>query len=169
MKLHSSLTINGKRYAAGTTISPWKIYPFFLIHMAMFGASGFLMAYGSSEDVPVGFLFMHGGIAITVYVVFYFAIFGRDEVKWMFINAALGIYGVIAQVDWILGFWGKSVGDFSAVVHVVPFLYYVLYTFLLRQMVLDFSGSRDSETKRRRVDWLYIGGSVLGYSALHLL
>ena len=42
---------HGKRYAAGTTISPWKIYPFFLIHMAMFGASGFFMAYGTADDI----------------------------------------------------------------------------------------------------------------------
>src|SRR3546814_4428460 len=47
------------------------IYPFFLFHMLMFGISGFVLAYGADGDVA--FLYMHGGIAIVVYLVFYFA------------------------------------------------------------------------------------------------
>src|SRR5690606_27486770 len=77
------------------------IYPFFLFHMLMFGISGFVLAYGADGDV--GFLYMHGGIAIVVYLVFYFAIFGREQVKWMFINAGLGILGIYSQIGWILG------------------------------------------------------------------
>ena len=47
---------------------PWKfIYPFFLVHMLMFSASGFFMAY-NDKPAPVGFLYMHGGIAIVVYM-----------------------------------------------------------------------------------------------------
>src|SRR3546814_6446770 len=60
------------------------IYPFFLFHMLMFGISGFVLAYGADGDVA--FLYMHGGIAIVVYLVFYSAIFGREQVKWMFIK-----------------------------------------------------------------------------------
>ncbi|OGR42684.1 MAG: hypothetical protein A2X35_01665 [Elusimicrobia bacterium GWA2_61_42] len=59
-----------------------------MLHMFMFGGSGFLMAYGSSPPEP-SFLYMHGGIAILVYTVFYLVIFGLDDVKWMFINAGL--------------------------------------------------------------------------------
>ena len=55
----------------------------------MFGGSGFLLAYAST-DVETAFLFLHGGIAILVYLVFYLVIFGWDEVRWMFINAAIG-------------------------------------------------------------------------------
>jgi len=50
--------------------------------MLMFGGSGFLMAYYPS-DTPAFFLFLHGGITIAIYTVFYLAIFGRDEVRWM--------------------------------------------------------------------------------------
>ncbi len=86
------------------------IYLFFGIHMLMFGLSGFLMAY-ASDGPGLGFVYMHGGIAICVYLVFYLAIFGRDEVRWMLVNAALGILGIYSQIGWILGWFGKNIDD----------------------------------------------------------
>jgi hypothetical protein len=165
MKLHSALTINGKPYPAGTDVPWYTIYPFFLLHMLMFGGSGFLMAY-AADDVPVGFLYLHGGIAILVYVVFYFALFGRDEVRWMFINAGLGLLGIRAEIGWLLGWFGKEIGDYPWVVHVVPFLYYILYTFLLRQLVLDLAGVRDDPARKARVEWLYVALSLAIYLVL---
>ena len=44
----------------------WFIYPFFGIHMLMFGLSGFLLAY-APEHADLTFLYLHGGIAIVVY------------------------------------------------------------------------------------------------------
>src|SRR5690606_24778994 len=76
------------------------VYPFFLVHMLMFGAAGFVLAYGADGDV--GFLYMHGGMAIVIYTVFYLVIFGVDAVRWMFINAALGLVGIYSQIGWIL-------------------------------------------------------------------
>ena len=143
------------------------VYPFFLIHMLMFGLSGFLMAY-SSDGPDVGFLYMHGGFAILVYVIFYFTIFGVDQVKWMFINAALGLFGIYAQIDGILSLFGKRAEDFPWYVHVIPFLYYVLYTFLLYQLVHHVSGSHKSESRKRLVELLYVVISVLIYAGLYL-
>ena len=61
MKLRSDMTINGKLHRKGSDI-PWKfIYPFFLVHMAAFGASGFFLAYGT-DKTDVLFLYMHGGL-----------------------------------------------------------------------------------------------------------
>src|SRR5690606_4519264 len=86
------------------------VYPFFLVHMLMFGVAGFVLAYGADGDV--GFLYMHGGLAIVVYTVFYLAIFGFDEVLWMFINAGLGVAGIHTQLGWILGmFFGRNLAD----------------------------------------------------------
>src|SRR3546814_2721555 len=85
------------------------IYPFFLFHMLMFGISGFVLAYGADGDVA--FLYMHGWIAIVVYLVFYFAIFGREQVKWMFFNAGLGILGIYSQIGSILGLLGRNAED----------------------------------------------------------
>jgi hypothetical protein len=165
MKLHSAITINGKPYPAGSEVAWYRVYPFFALHMLMFGGSGFLMAYFSG-DAPIGFLFLHGGFAISIYLVFYFALFGRDEVEWMFINAGLGLLGIRAEIGWLLGLAGKRVGDFPWYVHVIPFLYYILYTFLLRHMVLDMSGVRDDPVRRKRVDRGYVVVSLAVYLAL---
>ena len=144
------------------------VYPFFLVHMLMFGGSGFVLAYGADGDV--GFLYMHGGLAIVVYTVFYLVIFGVDAVRWMFINAALGLVGIYTQIGWILGFFfGRNVDDFPWYVHAVPMLYYVLYTFLLRQLVLDLTRSRDNPARRRWVEAAYILLSLIAYGATLVL
>ena len=143
------------------------IYLFFGIHMLMFGLSGFLMAY-TSDGPDLAFVYLHGGIAIVVYMVFYLVIFGRDEVKWMLINAALGILGIYAQIGWILGKFGKNIDDYPWYVHVTPFLYYVLYTFLLRQFLLDLTGSRDNAGRKKLVDAAYVLLSLLFYVAILL-
>ena len=147
--------------------SHWVIYVFFGIHMLMFGLSGFLMAYASNRP-ELTFIYLHGGIAIFVYTIFYLTIFGRDEVKWMLINAALGILGIYAQIGWILGKFGKNIDDYPWYVHVTPFLYYVLYTFLLRQFVLDLTGSRDNAGRKKLVDAAYVLLSLLFYVAILL-
>jgi hypothetical protein len=167
MKLRGDITINGKRYEKGSEVPKAAIYPFFLLHMLLFGGSGFLMAY-ASKDVPTEFLFMHGGIAILVYTVFYLVIFGWDEVRWMFINAAIGVYGLWCEIGWALGLFGKEISDFPWYRHVVPFLYYVLYTFLLRHLVLDVFGGREDGPRRQRIELGYVVVSVLFYTVVYL-
>ena len=139
----------------------WFIYPFFGVHMLMFGLSGFLMAYAS--DTPVIFMYLHGGIAIAVYLVFYLLIFGRDEIKWMLINAALGAFGIYSQLGWILARFGKRIDDYPWYVHVTPFIYFVLYTFLLRQFLLDITRSRDNPARLALVNNAYVVLSLLVY------
>ena len=109
---------------------------------------------------------MHGGFAIFAYSVFYLVVFGVDAVIWMFINAALGLFGIYSQIDWILSRFGKSAEDFAVHVHAIPFLYYVLYTFLLRQAVLDITRSREG-SRRKIVDVLYVVVSLSVYSWLN--
>lgn len=143
----------------------WFIYPFFGVHMLAFGLSGFLMAY-SSQGPDLGFVYMHGGIAILVYMVFYLAIFGRDEVQWMLINAGLGILGIYSQIGWILEKFGKHIADYPWKVHVVPFLYYILYTFLLRQFLLDITRSRGNPGRRVLVNNVYVVVSLVVYGLM---
>lgn len=168
MKLHGALTINGKAYAAGEQVPGRFVYPFFLLHMGMFGVSGFLMAY-AADDVPLPMLFLHGGIAIGAYLVFYLAIFGRDEVRWMLVNAGLGLLGIYTEIGWLLALFGKAPGDFHWSRHIVPFGYYILYTFLLRQMLLDLFSAREDTQRRRRVESAYIGGSLVLYLAMWIV
>jgi hypothetical protein len=166
MKLASGITINGRPYSAGEEVPGCFIYPFFLIHMLAFGLSGFVIAY--AVDDPL-FLYMHGGIAITVYLVFYLAIFGLDEVKWMLINAGIGLFGIASQIDWILRQFGTGVGDYPPYVHVIPFMYWILYTFMIRHAVLDLMGVGDDDTRRSRAEWGYVGASLAFYLIAHFL
>jgi hypothetical protein len=168
MKLRTDITINGRLYPKGTEVSWFRIYPFFLLHMLIFGTSGFFLAYGSGH-ADVFFLYMHGGIAILVYTILYLAIFGLDEVKWMFINALLGLLGIYSQINWLLSFFGKKIGDYPFYVHVIPFLYYVLYTFLLRHAVLDITQSWENPAKRKIVENCYVALSVVVYLILFFL
>ena len=87
----------------------------------------------------------------------------------MFVNAGLGLVGIHSQLGWILGLFGRNVGDYPWYVHAVPIVYYVLYTFLLRQLVLDLTRSRDNPTRRRVVEAAYILLSLLVYGATLLL
>ena len=143
----------------------WFVFPFFGLHMFMFGLSGFLLAYASTR-AQVGFLYMHGGIAIAVYLVFYRLFFGTEQVKWMLINGALGVLGIYSQVGWVLRRFGRDIGDYPWYVHLVPFTYYVLYTFLLWQLVLAVSGAARDPVRRRRVETGYVVVSVLVYGLL---
>lgn len=168
MKLHGDVKVGKKVYKKGSDLPAKQIYPFFMIHMLMFGLSGFVMAY-SSRRPDIAFLYLHGGFAIFVYTIFYLTIFGVDEVKWMFINAALGILGIYSQIDWILYLFGKDLSDFPIKVHVIPFLYFILYTFLLRQAIIDFTGSRENEARKRKVEYGYVGLSVVIYLGSFML
>lgn len=168
MKLKGDVTINGRNYKKGDSISGWSVYPFFMVHMFMFGGSGFLMAY-SDNPAPVGFLYAHGGFAILIYSVFYLIFFGKEQVKWMFINAALGIFGIYAEIDLILGVFDKHVSDFPFYVHVIPFIYYVLYTFLLRQAVLDIFNAGENEEKESTVNKYYVVISLIVYGVIFFI
>ena len=168
MKLHGSISINGRKYAKGAEVPWYKIYPFFLVHMLMFGASGFFLAY-SENPGSVSFLYAHGGFAILVYSIFYLVIFGLDAIKWMFINAALGLFGICGQIDWLLSLFGRKFEDYPVHVHVIPFLYFVLYTFLIRQAVLDITQSREDDNRRKRVEFGYVAVSVAIYTISYFL
>lgn len=142
----------------------WFIYIFFGIHMLMFGLGGFVLAYSGS--VPLLSIYLQGGIAIAVYLVFYRVIFGAEEVRWMLINGALGTLGIYSQIGWILGKFGKNIDDYPWYQNITPFLFYVLYTFLLRQFLLDLTRSRDNPARRALVNSTYVGISLLVYGMM---
>lgn len=161
----SKVKVNGVPLSELGNKGMWFIYPFFGIHMLMFGLSGFLMAY-SANGPGLPFLYLHGGIAIFVYLIFYRVIFGVDEVKWMLINAALGVLGIYSQIGWILARFDKHIDDYPWYQNITPFLYYVLYTFLLRQFLLDLTRSRDNPARRALVNSTYVGISLLVYGLM---
>jgi len=127
--------------------------------MLVFGGMGFYFAY-FNRHVDLSTLYLTGGFGVTIYTGFYLFMFGFDEVKWMFINALLGLLGIYSQVGWVLSIFGKKISDYPLQVNVVPFLYYVLYVFLLRHIVVDITKSGDDLKKKKRVEKYYIAISI---------
>jgi len=168
MKLHGSISFGNLRYAKGDDVPWYEVYPFFLVHMLLFGFGGFLIAY-ADDNPSVLFLYLSGGFAIMIYIVLYLSIFGRDEVKWMFINAALGVVGIYTQIGWILSLFGKEISDYPVHIHIIPFLYFVLYTFLLRNAVLDITHSREDHKKKKRVEYCYVAVLMACYIISYFL
>ncbi|MEM7278562.1 MAG: hypothetical protein AAF385_10585 [Pseudomonadota bacterium] len=131
----------------------------------MFGVGGFLMAYHQGGQ-PMVILIVHAGFACSLYLLWYVDIFGFGKVKWMVINATLGLFGIYAQLGWILGLFGADIGDYPWYRHFFPAFYYVLYTFLLHQTLLDITKVRHDPFKKMFVNGLYVFGSTLGYSLI---
>ncbi len=154
---------SGRKQPAMAAFPRKLIYPFFLIHMLIFGTSGFVLAYFG--NAPVYFLYLHGGIAIAVYLVFYIVIFGLDSVKWMLVNALLGVLGLYGEIGALLSLRGKDINSYPLYIHFIPFMYYVLYTFLLRQIFIDISGSWGDERRADKVSYIYVALSI-GASSL---
>lgn len=147
------------------------IYPFFLFHMLGFAGSGFFMAYTSSPP-PFIFVLFHGLIAIATYIAFYKATFGFDEVKWAAINAVIGIQGIFFEMHALVWRFGVDIRDFPWYRHVIPGIYYVLYMFLLRQLVIDIFGARNNPTRLSVVNTLYLIGVTVfffRYPLMHLV
>ena len=145
------------------------IYFLFGFHILGFGFSGFNQAYfQTAYKSDLIFLYMHGGVAISTYLYHYIRIFGVDEVKWMFINAGLGILGIYSQIDWLLSLWGKKASNYGYDVHVIPFLYYILYTFLLHQALLDLTNARENANRKRLVETGYVAFSIVFYGGGYL-
>jgi len=168
MKLANDFRINKKLYKKGEDIPGFFVYPFFLLHMGVFGFFTTLAAYGAPVDCYLP-LFAFGTITVVIYLVFYLYIFGRDEVSWIFINAGLGLFGILAQIDWLLALFDRSVDDYPIRVHAVPVVYYVLYTFLLRQALLDLFKVSQFPERTQKVASGYIGVSLMVYGSLYLL
>ncbi|MCB1736694.1 MAG: hypothetical protein KDI42_01080 [Gammaproteobacteria bacterium] len=165
MKLRSDIRINRKLYRQGTEISWFRVYPFFLLHLLIFGVTGFVLAY-SDQDIPLPVLYVHSGFAFVAYLLFYLKFFGRDAVLWMFMNGALGLLGIYTQIDWILALFGKQWADYPWQVHAVPMMYFVLYTFLMRQAILDLSHARENPARTRSAGVVHILFSLLIYALL---
>lgn len=87
----------------------------------------------------------------------------------MFINGLLGLFGIYVQIGWILGLFDKNIADFPWYRHITPFLYYILYTFLLWQAVLEISGAAKDENRRARTEKGYVVVSLLVYLGIWFL
>ena len=159
MKLAHDLTYNEKFYPAGEDVPWYYVYPFFLVHILFMGSFGFLSVYLLKEPHLL-LIYGFNGFAIFIYTGFYNYLFGLDQVRWMFINALLGIVGIYTQLGWLLSLFGKHIGDYPLRYQVGPFLFFIMYTFLLRHAILDLFNAHSNESKRKIVEFGYVTMSL---------
>ena len=86
----------------------------------------------------------------------------------MLTNAAIGIFGIWTEIDWLLSKFDRHVSDYAWYVHVIPFLYWVLYTFLVWQVVLDVTRARGNPERRKLVRAGYVVVMMTLYTTLWL-
>lgn len=162
------MTIYGEHYTEGDWIPWYTVYPIFLLHVGIVGYLCFIFTYLPEVTPMQGLryviLMIVSGFASLLYLIFYWVIFGRDEIKWLIINAGLGFYGVYYEMGFILTSIGRSIHDYPAMAHVAPFSLYILYTFLLRQLVIDITGSRENPLRQKYINVIYTVISLIVYT-----
>lgn len=151
MKIHNDW---GNYKKAGDEVSGFEIYSFFLAHMFILG--GFIFAMSYIGDISAIFRYAFGALSIIGYIAYYRIIFGIDEIKWLVINTSLGFWGIHSQFESLLSFLGKRYSDYPLNVHIIPFIYFVMYTFLIRQAILDLTDARENPTKKFWIEISYI-------------
>ena len=148
--------------------SPVLFYLFFLVHMAIFGIGCLYMSYSDGGKSSINAL-LFSIFPLYVYIKFYLVLFGLDDIRWLFINSALGFFGIFAQLDFILYLFDATVDDYPGYVHIAPFIYFILYTFLIRHALLDLIASRFDKNKQRLIENTYIATSIIFYTFIGLL
>ena len=75
----------------------------------------------------------------------------------MFLNALFGLLRKGVQVGWLLSLFDRDSSTCPLSVYVTPFLFFLLYSFLMRRAVLDLINSLDDPARRKTMKKRYIG------------
>lgn len=169
MKLKTDIYSGQKIYRKGDEL-PWvKVYGSFIIYVLVIAPVIFNETY-VQRDINLGYFLLLGGFLPLIYLLFYRSVFGIEEVRWIFINSILGIFGTFAELNWLLKYlYEKQISDFPFYYHIVPIIHYILLTYVLRQAVIDTFRARDNEKRRIYVNILYVIFSILIYFSLYFI
>lgn len=154
-------------YPAGTRLSPLIVYPTIFLQICLFGAFCFGFAYAGKWP-NMGGLVIIGGFGIMFFALFYIALFGLAEIGWMFLNGAIGVLGILSQIDVVLSWFGKSAADFGFDAHLFPVIYWIMASFVLWQLVLDITRSSEDPVRRWWANLAFSLSSLAVYAALWL-
>ena len=151
MKIHGSINIFDKEYNKGDDVPWYYIYPALYLLIVFFGVGSIWLAYGEVLKSEEGLLFFRV-LLLSIFAVSYYIIFGIDEFKWIFINIFLGTVGILGEYEVIGYFFGLDISEYSLSINIFPFLFYVLFIFLLRQTFIDIAGARENPKRKKYVE-----------------
>ncbi len=149
----------------------WSFYFFFAIHMLGFGGITVSITYFPEEWTPTptyGNTLIFGGFALFIYSVFYVVTFKLEDLMSYVRDSLLGLYGVLSTISLLLSFFERSFWDYPLYYHILPTVYYIMYTFLFYQALLDIMRARDNEQKRKHATKVFTYGSLIIYTILFL-
>ncbi|MFZ2151459.1 MAG: hypothetical protein WAU85_05440 [Candidatus Absconditicoccaceae bacterium] len=92
---------------------------------------------------------------------FYFLAFGRDKIKRMFITSLIGISSIYSQLSNILKYFDKNINEFSWIYHIIPGIYFILFSFLLRRALVDICRSINIKYGERIGNGILLGSWII--------
>ena len=167
MKLKTDISIGSNTYSKGSYLHWSKVYGFFTVIIALHFWLVFDITY-IQQDIVLGFTLCFGIFLPVLYLLAYRSIFGLAEIRWLIVNSIIGIIGVLAELDWVLSyFYDKSLSDFNVFFHIIPCVHYIMFTFVLRQAVIDSFHARYNLKRREYVNLGFTLISTILYVALY--
>ena len=169
MKLKTDIGIGHKTYRKGSHLPWFRVYGLFLFTIAAIFWVVFDIIY-LQRDSDLGFVLFFGLFIPALYLLAYRSIFGITEVRWLIINSAIGIIGIITELDWVLSYlYDKNLSDFPIYYHIIPCAHYILLTFVLRQAVIDTFNSRDNKARRKYVNLGFVLVTLTVYITFYFI
>lgn len=118
---------------------PWFIYIFLVLHGAVFTSVSFYLIYWADKSEDPYFGYIWGGIGAIVYSIIYFGLFAKEKLLWAFINGTIAFFQILS-IRKSNSFF-EELESLPWYTHIVPIIYFVLYTFLLRHICLKISSA----------------------------
>ena len=147
----------------------WFFFPFFIAHAVLFGLVVLLFAYAQySSAMGLVILFIWGFLGVLCYLMVYSALFGLDSFKWIVSNTALALFGFSAELHLLIDWFNVETANIAWYRNMLPYAYYVMYTFWFRQLVLAAFGAREDTSKGERVSNYFLVVCLLIYLLMYI-
>lgn len=127
-----------KLHRKNNYITSYKFYILISILIIIFSSLWFYLTYFENKLI---ISYIMSSLYILFFLMFYFLAFGRDKIKRMFITSLIGISSIYSQLSNILKYFDKNINEFSWIYHIIPGIYFILFSFLLRRALVDICRS----------------------------
>ncbi|MFZ2718309.1 MAG: hypothetical protein WAZ12_00735 [Candidatus Absconditicoccaceae bacterium] len=147
-----------KLHRKNNYITSYKFYILISILIIIFSSLGFYLTYFENKLI---ISYIMSSLYILFFLMFYFLAFGRDKIKRMFITSLIGISSIYSQLSNILKYFDKNINEFSWIYHIIPGIYFILFSFLLRRALVDICRSINIKYGERIGNGILLGSWII--------
>ncbi|EKE29455.1 MAG: hypothetical protein ACD_2C00172G0003 [uncultured bacterium (gcode 4)] len=145
-------------------MKPKSAYPILVPHVLIFGFTWFMLFY-SHQRPAMGFLIWL--ITTISYLIVYVQLFGKEQIRDMLIGGliwVIQVYGwleILAAkaIDWTKEF--KTFDSMPMYYHLIPATYFIMWTFLVKNVIIDLIWARNNPEKMNLTYKLFYAISLL--------